>query len=144
MRNERLKELVSLFNEKSPIARHFGMTLSFDADRLAIVDLPHNPDLNHSLGGVHGGVYATVLDVAGWFAVAAAYETSCWVTTSALSIHFLEPCRNSAIRAAGRLVKAGKRQNVAEMELRDEQGRLIGLATGIFVVLDHVPLPHSD
>ena len=144
MLNDRLQELTNLFNEKSPIAGYFGMTLSFDADRAAIVDLPYNPHLNHSLGGTHGGVYATMLDVAGWFAVAAAYETSCWVATSNLTIHLLEPCRNSAIRAVGRLIKAGKRQNVAEMELRDEQGRLIGLATGTFILLDRVPLPPSD
>jgi uncharacterized protein (TIGR00369 family) len=141
MQDHRLEELTDLFNKKSPIARHFGMKLSFRDDRAAIVDLPYNPDLTHSLGGIHGGVYATVIDVAGWFAVAAAYETSCWVATSSLTVHFLEPCRESAIRAVGKLVKAGKRQNVAEMELRDEQGRLIGLATGIFILLNSVPLP---
>ena len=144
MLNTRLRELSTLFNEKSPIARYFGMTLSFDESRAAIVDLPYNPNLNHSLGGTHGGVYATVLDVAGWFAVAAAYETSCWVATSNLNIHLLEPSRGSAVRAVGRLIKAGKRQNVAEMELRDEQARLIGLATGTFILLDRVPLLPTD
>lgn len=136
----RQKKLLELFNERAPIARFFGMTLSFAEGGRAVIDLPYKPELDHALGGIHGGVYATMLDNAGWFTVAAAREASCWVATSELSIHFLEPLQRSALRSAGRIIKSGKRQAVAEMHLFDEKENLVGHATGTFIILPGVPL----
>ena len=140
MNTERIEELLRMFNENAPIARYFGMKLSFTDEVNAVIDLPYNPNLDHALGGIHGGVYATMLDNAGWFTAAAAYDVSCWVATSELSVHFLEPAKNSSLRAVGRLIKHGKRQDIAEMHLYDGQGHLIGHGVGTFVVLPDVPL----
>lgn len=138
--SERMAELLHMFNEVAPIARHFGMRLSYNDDGQAIVDLPYNPDLDHALGGVHGGVYATMLDTAGWFTAAAAQDVDCWLATAEMSVHLLAPAARTSLRAVGRLIKSGKRQDVAEMHLYDGKGRLVGHATGTFVVLPGVPL----
>ena len=140
MKAERIEELVQLFNEKAPIARYLGMKLSYTDQGNAVVDLPYNPGLDHALGGIHGGVYATMLDSAGWFTAAAAHDMSCWVATSEISIHFLLPAERTSLRAVGRLVKPGKRQDVAEMHLYDGQDRLVGHAVGTFILLPNVPL----
>jgi len=140
MNAERIEELLRMFNENAPIARYFGMKLSFTDEVNAVIDLPYNPNLDHAFGGIHGGVYATMLDNAGWFTAAAAHNVSCWVATSELSIHLLEPARRTSLRAVGRLVKHGKRQDIAEMHLYDRQGHLIGHGVGTFVVLPDVPL----
>jgi acyl-coenzyme A thioesterase PaaI-like protein len=57
-----------------------------------------------------------------------------------MSIHLLLPVERSPLRAVGELIKTGKRQDVAEMRLYDGQGRLVGHATGTFIVLRGVPL----
>ena len=136
----RITELTRFFNEGAAIGRTFGMTLSFTDEGCAVVDLPYNPALNHAAGGIHGGVYCTMLDVAGWFTAAATHEESCWLATSELSIHFLAPAKATALRAVGRLIKPGKRQDVAEAHLYDEHNHLVGHAVGTFVVLPHIPL----
>ena len=140
MNTERIEELLRMFNENAPIARYFGMKLSFTDEVNAVIDLPYNPNLDHALGGIHGGVYATMLDNAGWFTAAAAHDVSCWVATSELSIHLLEPAKHTSLRAVGRLIKQGKRQDIAEMHLYDGQGHLIGHGVGTFIVLPDVPL----
>ena len=140
MNQERIEELLHLFNQVAPIARHLGMTLSYNDAGQAIVDLPYNASLDHALGGIHGGVYATLLDTAGWFTAAAAHDVSCWLATSEMSIHFLLPVACSPLRAVGRLIKRGSRQDVAEMHLFDGDDRLVGHATGTFIVLPSVPL----
>ena len=140
MKAERIEELVQLFNEKASIARYLGMKLSYTDKGNAVVDLPYNPGLDHALGGIHGGVYATMLDSAGWFTAAATHDMSCWVATSEISIHFLLPAEGTSLRAVGRLVKPGKRQDVAEMHLYDGQDRLVGHAVGTFILLSNVPL----
>ncbi len=140
MNTQRINELLHIFNEVVPIARTFGMKLSFTEEGNAVVDLPYNPDLDHALGGVHGGVYATMLDTAGWFTAAVAHDVERWLTTSEMSMHFLLPAERTHLRAVGRLIKRGKRQDVAEMHLYDEEGQLVGHATGTFIVLPNVPL----
>ena len=141
MNVDRANKLARMFNETVPIARTFGMTLSYTDEGNAVVDLPYNPNLDHALGGVHGGVYATMLDTAGWFTAAAAHDVPCWLTTAEMSVHFLAAVERTSLRAVGKLIRLGKRQDVAEMHLYDEEGRLVGHATGTFIVLPNVPLP---
>jgi uncharacterized protein (TIGR00369 family) len=140
MNSERMAELLHLFNEVAPIASTFGMALTYDDDGRAIVDLPYNPDLDHALGGIHGGVYATLLDTAGWFTAAAAHDISCWMATTEMSLHFLAPVQRTSLRALGQLIRQGKRQDVVEMRLYDGNDRLVGHATGTFVLLPSIPL----
>lgn len=129
---------MSNFHENCPIARTFGMKLSFNQAHNAIVSLPYNPDLDHSLGGIHGGIYATLLDTAGWFTAAIAHDIDCWVATSEMSMHLLEPVKKTSLRAVGHLLKSGKRQNIAEMFLYDDGDRLVGHATGTFIILENL------
>jgi uncharacterized protein (TIGR00369 family) len=140
MRDDRKNELLRVFNEVAPIAKYFGMRLSYSDEGSAVIHMPHNPNLDHALGDVHGGVYATLLDSAGWFTAALAYERSLYLTTSDLSIRFLQPVHASPLKAVGRLIKCGKRLAIAEMHLYDEQDQLVGHATGTFVVLQNVEL----
>ena len=140
MNSERIAELLDLFNERAPIARTFGMRLSYTDEGNAVIDLPYNPDLDHAQGGVHGGVYATILDTASWFTAAAAHDVSCWVATSEMTVHFLRPAERTALRAVGQMIKSGKRQDIAEARLYDGQSRLIGHAVATFIVLPSVPM----
>ena len=95
MSTDRKEKLLELFNQRAPIAKTFGMKLSFDVDDRANISLPYNPDLDHALGGVHGGVIATLLDNAGWFSCALAHEGSGWVVTSEMSLHLFQPVKKS-------------------------------------------------
>lgn len=139
-RTRRRAELLHAFNEIAPIAQTFGMTLGFTGDDRAVCALPYNPSLDHAQGGVHGGIYMTLLDNAGWFTSAVTHGESSWVATSEMSIHFLKASRATGLRAEGRMLKKGRRQDVVEMFLYDDAGELCAHATGSFVVLPHVPL----
>ena len=136
--DRRIAELLDMFNNQARIARTFGMTLSFDAQRRAVIDLPYNPGLDHGLEGVHGGVYMTLLDTAAWFTSAAAHEESIWVATSELTVHLLKPVAGEALRAVGTLIQRGRRQDVAEAHLYTAAGRLVAHAVGTFVLLPHL------
>jgi uncharacterized protein (TIGR00369 family) len=138
MTQERLDQLLGLFHQRARIARTFGMQLSFTAEGNAVVDLPYNPSLDHGLGGVHGGVYCTLLDTAGWFTAAARQEPGIWIATAEMSVHLLAPARETALRAEGRILKAGSRQTICEMRLFDGEGQLVAHATGTFVALPGV------
>ena len=129
--DQRRDGLMRLFNDVAPIAKLFGMTLSYDGDA-AVFDMPYNPALDHALGGTHGGAIATLLDNAGWFTVAPAYDT--WVATVEFQTRLHRPTAGSHLRARGRVVKQGKRLSSADMEVRDAAGHLVATGSGTFAV----------
>jgi acyl-CoA thioesterase len=129
--NEQAK-LLEKFFDKAPMKRAFGMELSFNNDGQAVFDMPYNPSFDHSLGGVHGGVIATLLDNAGWFNVALHYDF--WVATTDLHVQLLESVNGSALRATGQVIRTGKKLAVARMEVQDTNGRIVAIGSGTFSV----------
>ena len=140
MSTDRKEKLLELFNQRAPIARTFGMKLSFDVDDRANISLPYNPDLDHALGGIHGGVIATLLDNAGWFTCALAHQGEGWVVTSEMSFHLFQPVQKTDLLARGRILKSGKRQDIADMRCWDQDNNLVAHATGTFLYLDKLSI----
>jgi uncharacterized protein (TIGR00369 family) len=126
----RQQQLVALF-ERAPIKRTFGMLLHYEGES-AVFDLPYNAGLDHAMGGIHGGVFATLLDNAGWFSAAAFYSS--WIATVDLHVRLLEPVSGKALVARGRVVRHGKRLAMADMEVRTADGELVATGTGSFAV----------
>ena len=127
----RAAQLENLF-AKAPISRTYGMTLSYTSDFEAVFELPHHRGLEHAMGDTHGGAIATLVDNAGWFTAAVHYDH--WITTVEFQVRLLEPCRKEDLQAKGRLVRAGRRLAVAEMEVRTTTKRLVAAGSGTFSV----------
>lgn len=128
---KRQAELQALFST-APIARTFGMTASYPEPGRGRFDLPYNPDLDHGKHQIHGGVIATLLDNAGWFSAAVHYDT--WISTVEFQVRLLMPAEAVHLYSIGRVVRAGKRLAVAEMEVRDPDGALVATGSGTFAV----------
>ena len=129
-REERQAKLLELY-EGSPIKHTMGIQLAYD-EHGAIVDFPHDHRFENAMGGTHGGVLATLLDKAGWFTVAVAYDT--WIATVDLHVQLLAPSKGEPLRATGRLVRAGKKLAMASMEVHEVGGRAIAIGSGTFSV----------
>jgi uncharacterized protein (TIGR00369 family) len=127
----RCEELVSFFN-RAPLQKTFGMIISFKENGDAIFDMPYNPSFDHTMGGIYGGVVASLIDNAGWYTAAA--HTDNWVSTVNLTIQLLEPAEKTKIRAVGELVRAGKRISVVNSKVFTEDGRLIAIGVGNFSI----------
>ena len=123
------EELISSFN-KAPIKHVFGMNLSYDSEGGARFDMPYNPNFDHGLGGIHGGVMATLLDNAGWFTAAVHYDT--WISTVDFNMTLIEHAEKEDLFAVGKIISAKKRLAFAEMEVRTGSGRLIAKGRGTF------------
>lgn len=128
---KRQDELVRLFN-LAPIQKTFGMLFSYDDHGSAIFRLPYNPHFDHALGGIHGGVMATLLDNAGWFTVASHHET--WIVTVEFQTRLLEPVQREVLISRGWFIRKGKSLSIAGMEVKTEAGKLIATGSGTFAV----------
>jgi len=125
--------LLERFRNKTHIARTFCMVLSFDEKDRAIITLPYNPNLDHGVGGIHGGIVATLLDTVGWFTCALAHGGP--VITTEMSLHFLHKAVATELKARGDILNLGRKQVIAKMLCWDEKGIRISYGTGTFLII---------
>ncbi|MFH2072328.1 MAG: PaaI family thioesterase [Actinomycetota bacterium] len=128
---DRAARMIALF-ERAPLPLHLGMTLRFDEDFHAIIEVPHADFLDHGLGQVHGGIFATLIDSAAWFAAAVHYDP--WISTVDFHVRLLEPVAGEDLAATGSVVRIGRSLAAADAEVRTAAGRLVAVGGGTFAV----------
>ena len=103
----------------SPVARALGLALEALECGRAVLALPFRSQ-NVTVGDiVHGGVIATLIDVAGVAATlsGASSEGFGGCATSALAVSYLAPAKGSALRAEASTLRRGRRQVVADVSV---------------------------
>ncbi|MBF0526720.1 MAG: PaaI family thioesterase [Deltaproteobacteria bacterium] len=88
-------------------------------------------------GSVHGGVMATVIDAATFWAVYCDLDDpETGLTSIDLKLNYLSPGRSSGrLIARGRQIKLGRSLGYADAEVRDDQGQLLAHGTSTLMVL---------
>src|SRR5687767_3692961 len=83
------------------------------------------------LGGVHGGVIATLLDTAAACSVHSTIKAGELYTSLDLTTKFLRPVTvdSGLLRCEGRVLNRGRRTALAQAELTDQAGKLVAHAT---------------
>ncbi len=130
MTRDELKDMV----EGCPFHRFLGLKLEdFDeeAGRVSISVEAHE-DLSRSDERVelHGGVIASLIDLAGDYAVA--LKVGRGVPTIGLNVDFLRFARGARVTATADIVKCGRSIAVAEIRAIDEAGALIAIGRGTY------------
>jgi len=98
----------------------------------AEIRIPVRPEFFHAAGAVHGSVCFKAMDDASFFA-ANSVVGDVFVLTTGFNIHLLRPVTDGTLIATGSLVSATRRLLIADAELTDDRGRLIGRGTGTFM-----------
>lgn len=91
-----------------------------------------DPKFFHAADAVHGSVYFKAMDDAAYFA-ANSLVGDVFVLTASFNIHLLRPVTEGALTARGTVVSATVNLLVADAELTDDRGRLVGTGTGSFM-----------
>jgi uncharacterized protein (TIGR00369 family) len=86
-------------------------------------------------GMVHGGVYASVVDAAAFWAVYPQVDEDLGITTIELKLNYLAPSSSGSLIAKGKSIKVGKSICLAEAWVEDETGRLLAHGTETMMVL---------
>jgi uncharacterized protein (TIGR00369 family) len=87
----------------------------------------------------HGGVIATLIDIAGHAAVAV--KIGKMAPTIDLRIDYLRPSTGESIVARARLLKVGRMLARVDVDVTDTQGRLIAVGRGSFSTALEPPSP---
>jgi uncharacterized protein (TIGR00369 family) len=126
-----LQALRARFQDGTPIG--VADLLAFECDA--------SPRFANPMGGVHGGIIATLLDSALGCAVQTVLPDQTGYTTLSLEVKYLRPVAVDAgpLTATGTVVHAGRRQATAEGTLIDDAGRLLASATCTCLVMGPPP-----
>jgi len=121
---------LELLYTNAPVSQWYGTTIAI-ADGQAEVRLAIRPEFYHAAHAVHGSVYFRALDDAAFFAVNSRVRDVLVLTVS-FTVHFTRPVTSGEVRAVGRLLHGSGRLFLAEADLFDSGGRLLGRGSGVF------------
>lgn len=82
------------------------------------------PEHCNPRGTVHGGMSATLADVAGGICAIYASGEARPMVTQSMTLHYLRPLEGSRMIAEGQVIKAGRKTCLTRVEIRDDEGRL--------------------
>ncbi|NIO03087.1 MAG: hotdog fold thioesterase [Proteobacteria bacterium] len=86
-------------------------------------------------GAVHGGVFASIIDAAAFWAVFPEVDENVAMTTVDLKVNYLAPAQNGTLIAKGRRIKVGKTLALGEAEISSQEGKVLAHGTSIMMIL---------
>lgn len=95
-------------------------------------------------GVVHGGVFATLIDAAGFWAVFSQAPPDVGMTTVELKLNYLAPAVSGRLVGLGRCIKLGRSLGLGEARVESEDGRLLAHGTTTLMVRKDLGLSDSS
>ena len=125
--------------DASPYQRFLGLVLEREGAGEVEIRLPFRAEFLRSDDSdwLHGGVTAALIDIAGAYAMVTHFKVG--VATIDLRIDWLRPARASDLLASGRVVKAGRRVSVADVQVTDTAGTLVAVGRGLYASPEIAP-----
>lgn len=117
---------------------HAGFGISVDEAAVGEVKLgwEARPDHRNLQGLVHGGILATLVDVAMGLAVRTVVGPTRRHVTIDLHVRYLRPAQPGRLEALGSVVRVGTHVGFAEGSVMDAAGRLLIRASGTYSVTE--------
>ena len=117
--------------DRVPFIALLGMRRVYSEGGRAQMRLPARPELGNVIGSVHGGVVATLLDVAMASAAVSAHDFRWTVVTLAMETQYLQP-GYGALLTDGELLHQADGVAHCRAQVTDEQGHCVARALGTF------------
>jgi uncharacterized protein (TIGR00369 family) len=126
-----------LFEEQIPFNKLLGIRVISADNGKAMIGFDFRPELvgNFKMNILHGGVIASVLDLAGGAAVIAAYPPGSplhGMGTVDLRTDYLRPGSGKHFIATGEVLRHGRILSSTRMELRNDENVLIAAGTAVY------------
>ena len=120
--------------DRSPFIKFCGMRVTeVDAERERIVMMmPMRPELERGTGTgqYHGGPIASLIDVAGDFALV--IRTRGGLPTINFRVDYLRPATTAALTATAWVRRAGRTVGVVDVDVHDDAGKLVAVGRGCY------------
>lgn len=116
-RNPDFEAIVRENYARHTFMQHIGAELGEIAPGHCALHLTPRPDLAQQNGFVHGGMIATLADVAGGLAAFSLFEAGDDILTVEIKINYLAPAGGDEIIARGEVVKSSRTLSIVRSEV---------------------------
>ena len=120
---------------ESPFAKLMDMRVSDPDDGSGKVVMPINQSHLQQAGRVQGGIVVALADYAMFRAIRPLLKDGEATTTIEIKINFLAAVEKGELTGTAKIISAGRRLMVGEMEVRDQDGKLVAQGLGTYMVL---------
>ncbi|MBT8369778.1 MAG: PaaI family thioesterase [Deltaproteobacteria bacterium] len=132
---EYIKKVNQLVNH-SPYFELLSMEIRDVGPGFSVLEIDLTKKHLQPFGFVHGGVFASMIDAAAFWAIFYQIEDhNTGVTTVDLKLNFLAPAAAGKLVAKGRQIKLGKTLGYAEAEVNDVDGKILAHGTSTVILL---------
>jgi uncharacterized protein (TIGR00369 family) len=114
------------------LTRFLGLTIRYPGPDACDAEFELHDFMFNPQGSLHGGLIATVLDIAMGHALTRYVGRG---MTLEMKTQYLRPARAGRVRAEGRFLKKGKSINYLEGRLVDAEGKVIAVATSTWQLM---------
>jgi len=129
---ERVNQLIN----RCPYFDLLSMKIQEVGARFSVLEIDLAQKHLQPFGFVHGGVFASIIDAAAFWAIYYEIEDqNVGVTTVDLKLNYLAPAVSGKLIAKGRQIKLGKTLGYAEAEVTDVNGRILAHGTSTVILL---------
>jgi len=97
--------------------------------------MPFQRELTQGFGLVHGGAIATLADTAVAYALLSLVQPGERVATAEFKINYLSSVTAGELIAEAHIINKGEKLALGEMEVKNEQGKLIAKGLATYMIL---------
>jgi uncharacterized protein (TIGR00369 family) len=133
--NPKYKEAVAKVVNQSPYFSLLSMEIKDLKWGTSLLEVHLEEKHLQPFGNVHGGVMASVVDAATFWATFPQVENGVGLTTVEIKVNYLAPAKEGKLIAEGRCIKMGKTLALGEAFVRDGGGRLIAHGTSTMMAV---------
>lgn len=134
---EHIAELIKVINE-GPFFRLVCLEICEIKPGASIVEVELNTNHHNLFGNVHGGVYATLIDVAAYWAAYCDLDENTGVTSLDLHIDDLAGVKKGRLRVEGELIKAGRNVCFTKATIFDSEHKILAVGSSKLMVSEKV------
>ena len=130
---EHLKSVMESIN-KGPFFRHMSMQVTeLDTGHAKVVATIGEEHMN-PFGGLHGGVFSSLIDTAAYWSAYCDLEEEQGLITIDLKVDLLAPVLDKTVIATGKRIKSGKTLCLTEARMFDQNKRILAHGTSKLMV----------
>ncbi len=130
---EHIKGVIGAING-CPFFKHMSIEVTEIGVGYSVVEAKVGKKHMNPFGGVHGGVYASVIDTAAYWSAYCDLPEDRGLVSIDLKVDLLAPVIDGMAIVEGRRIKSGKTIHLTEAKMCDRNGRLLAHGTSKLMV----------
>jgi uncharacterized protein (TIGR00369 family) len=142
--NPKYIEIISKVVNQSPYFSLLSMKIKDLEWGIAVLEVDLGEKHLQPFGYVHGGVIASVMDAAAFWAVFPQVKDGMGLTTVEIKVNYLAPIQKGKLITKGKCIKVGKTLALGEAYIHGSEGNLLAHGTATMMIVPNLKVEGQE